>query len=105
MIAPDIALEHIRMHHTPQYLFMKAPAGQVTLLPGADTEGSEYRPPVLHFRPTRAGRETRNAPVHVLVPLCNARWNPLIELGNRVSLRSRVHGPDQNEVPLAVPSI
>src|SRR5688500_3717776 len=105
MIAPDVALEHVRMDHPPQDLFMEAAAGQVALLPGADAEGSEYRPAVLHFRPPRPGAEPRNTPVHVLVPLRNARWNPLVELGDRVSLRSRVHSPDQDEVPLLVPSI
>src|SRR5687768_1601014 len=105
MIAPNVALEHVGVDHPAQHLFVEASAGRVTLFPGADTKWPEYRLAVLHFRPPRTRPEPRNAPVHVLVPLRDARWNPLVELGDRVSLRSGVHGPDQNEVPLTVPSI
>src|SRR4029079_15755967 len=91
VVAPDyrkvVARYDVCGDHPSEHLFDEPPACCIALVPRSYAEWSKYRPAIFCLRPARGRTSWRQAPVHMLVPLCHAGGYPLVEIGGRVAFR------------------
>src|SRR4026207_2157603 len=97
-----VACKHIRVDHPAEDLLHKAPTHRITLSASSYSQWAEHSAAVSHFRPSIVFSPGRQAPVHVLVPLGNAGWNPLVKIRSGIALGSCVHSSHENEFPARV---
>src|SRR5437868_12086439 len=91
-----IAGEYVRVHHPSEDFFHKSATGRIALFSCCCTEGSKNGAAIFHVGPALAVTPRWKAPVDVLVPLSDARWNPFIEIARQIALWSGVQCPDQH---------